>query len=229
METIPELLESISDSDRRVLVSGERTYTASRFRRKVYKTTNFLRYRGIHDGSVVALADVRVPQIVFAFLAVGLLGGRVTFELDREAGTVIGPTPEIEARDFGAATTRIGFGTAPADPSVAYLEREMWSETAHVPPISVDPGRQLFADPDAWTQERAMATADNLADNLDASSVVGIRRSLCPPGTVVAGILAPLLADATILLSPGGRVGTVGVGNEPVPEPDRIEPPTRHQ
>jgi hypothetical protein len=228
METFSALVDSIPDSDRPILRSGGNTYTAKRFRRMVYKTANFLRYRGVHERSSIALADVHTPQTVFSFLGVGLLGGSINFGLDAvvDAHMVIGPTHEVEALDVSETTSLVGFEAPPEDPRIAFFEREIWSETAHLPPGDLDPGRRIFDESSVGTQRCVVSTALDQADSFGSRSMIAVRESFTDRGTPIAGILAPLIADATILLPTGDQTGTIAISSDPAPEPDRIDPTT---
>ncbi|MGM0591491.1 MAG: acetyl-CoA synthetase, partial [Halobacteriota archaeon] len=55
-------------------------------------------------------------------------------------------------------------------------------------------------------------------EGLTDEATVALRAPLSHPGTVVAGVVAPLLAGGTILLSDGDETGDVAVATESPPE-----------
>lgn len=100
----------------------------------------------------------------------------------------------------------LAYGGPPEEPSVAHFEAELWSENPTAPPEPVaadDPA--LRADGETYTHETLLAVADDVVDSygLDTTSRVALSAGLTEPGVLVAGVLAPMVAGATVLLSGG--------------------------
>ncbi|WP_132057511.1 hypothetical protein [Halorussus amylolyticus] len=60
--------------------------------------------------------------------------------------------------------------------------------------------------------------------NLEPGDEVAVRASLADPGTVVAGVLAPLLAGAAMLLPDEGATGDFAVAVGDAPEKTVVRP-----
>jgi len=243
MDRLVEVLESLepgtSEADDGSAVSlraGNRSYDPGRFRQTIYKTGNYLRHCGVHEGAVVEMLPDPAPETVFAMLATWLLGGRVApvppevdgpDAADQRDGTVavrLGPTSELPAQPVEPGCTLLGFGAEPADPSVAYFEREIWSENPFFPETDLPPDRPLFAHDRSTELDILLDRATDAADGFASTDIVAIRTSLLGPGTAVAGLLAPLLAGATILLPADDQVGSVALAEGQAPEPRTISP-----
>jgi len=199
-----------------------RAYDYRRFRTTACKTGNFWRRRGLHAGATVAVADDSEPEAVFAFLGAALLGARTRFgppgEVD--ARIAVAPRETVEDYDLPPGGQRVAYGGPPDDPSVAHFERDVWSENPAFPETAVDPDSvALVAAGEGDAPDREYAHADLLsaartvADDwgLGPGDEVAVRAPLAEPGTVVAGVVAPLVAGAAILLPDGDAVGDYAV------------------
>jgi ferredoxin len=112
------------------------------------------------------------------------------------------------------------------DPSVATFEREVWSENPTAPPDVIDPSETALAAADGtYSHSDLLEAAASVVDDyvLDTDSAVAVRASLARPGTVVAGVLAPLLAGGTILLD-RDATGTLAVTEDAAPEEQVVSP-----
>jgi hypothetical protein len=120
---------------------------------------------------------------------------------------------------------------------VAHFERDVWSENPAFPETPIDPETvALVAGGDVAEEERRLShvnlltTAREVADDwgLEPGYVVAIRAPLAEPGAVVAGVVAPLLEGATILLPAGNgkakseATGDYAVGASDSPESDVV-------
>jgi len=217
MDTVGDLLELSHPDDAPALRAGTREYDYRRFRATAYKTGNYLRHCGVGAGATVAIRDVPDPESVFGFLGAALLGATVRFapEPAVESTVLFAPTETLDEYDVNPGCTRIGYGSEPADPSWAYFEREVWSENPFFPETSVDPESTLVTD---WTQSAAIDAARDVAAALTTEDVVAVRGSRTSPETVIGGLLAPLVAGATVLFPDADQTGTVAVGATDAPE-----------
>jgi len=117
---------------------------------------------------------------------------------------------------------------------VVHFGEEMWSENPTFPPPSVAPGDSLLVTDDRTVaHERALSAAETVVTEhaVAGDSTVALRASLARPGAVVAGVVAPLLAGATVLLPAEGGDGgdehgthAVATPDASVPEGERIDP-----
>lgn len=226
METVGDLLATEGPADAPTLRAGDRAYDRGRFRETVYKTGNYLRQCGVHEGTSVAIVDGPYPEAVVALLGTALHGAQARFVPDPgaaapapiEDAVLLGPTDALDAFDVAPGGDRIAVDDPPSDPTWAYFPREIWSENGFFPDVPIDPTRPLL---EGWPQREAIDAAESTAEALDAVDVVAIRGPLTDPRVAIGGILAPLGAGATILVpvdDEAGTVAVVGEGDPDVPE-----------
>ncbi|MFB6134445.1 MAG: hypothetical protein ABEJ55_05610 [Halanaeroarchaeum sp.] len=225
MDTVVDLLDLPHPDDALALQRGRREYEYRRFRATAYKTGNYLRQCAVREGATVSLHDLPEPETVFGLLGAGLLGGRARFDPDGSvaADVLLGPTAALSDDDPEPGRKRIGFGEKPEDPTVAYFEREVWSENPFFPPSAVE-GDARFLD--GLTQGEALGLARTVSADLSPDDVVAVRGSFADPSTVIGGVLAPLVVGATVLLPADDQEGTVAVGGTNPPESALLEVPS---
>lgn len=218
-----------------------RTYDYARLCTDVWRTAHLLRLRGVHGSATVAVAADPVPETVLAFVGAALLGATTRFvELpsgpdrpvsgdarDRapalDVRALVAPVDRIEAWSLPPGAQRIAYGGPPDDPSVVHFERDVWSENPTEPPDVVDPGTVAFAtDDDSYTHRELLDAARGVVKRLELgpSDCVVVRASVCRPGAVVAGVLAPLAAGASMLFPAEDSVGDCAVGTDPASAPE---------
>lgn len=223
METLYDLVDDLPESTG--LRAPPQSLDCRELRGTAFKTGNFLRQRGVHEGTTVAVADDHAPEAVLAFLGATLLGARVRFGATGEvdARAYVGPTDSLDAVTLSDGGQYVGYGDRPDDPARAYFERDVWSENPAFPPATFDPDTPaLVTDSGEYAHADLLAAANDL--DYDADDVVAIRASLAHPGTVVAGVVAPLLAGATVLFPDGDATGTLAVTDGSAPETRTVSP-----
>ncbi|MFC6614472.1 hypothetical protein ACFQAS_05800 [Halopenitus salinus] len=236
METLADVLARDRRSDDLALVTAdgrERSYRE--VITNAYRGGNALRHEGVRHGSEVGIAPVADLPSVLAFLGAGLLGAHVRFDVpaSRDAGAraLVVPTAEAESLDASPGTRIVAVGDPPEDPRITHWESDVWSENPAFPPTDLDPDDPLVVStaPDAdrgegrsVTHGEALSASASLVERygLDPDSRVVVRDSLARPGTVVAGLIAPLTCGATIVLRPPGDEasesdGDVSIGEGP--------------
>jgi hypothetical protein len=253
MDALGDLVARSRRSEESALLAPRenRTYDYHRFCTTAWKTGNFWRRRGVHDEATVAVADDPEPEAVFAFFGAALLGAKTRFGLpdpadaatssdttatdadDLDARIAVAPCDEIDDYEVPPGTQRVGYGGPPDDPSVAHFERDVWSENPSFPETPIDPETVVLVvagdDQREFSHADLLSAAREVADvwDLESGDEVAVRAPLAEPGTVAAGIVAPLLAGAAILLPDEGSVGDFGVvsksNEESVPESEVIE------
>lgn len=244
MRTVNDVLSSIS-AEPTVLSTGKREYDGTRFIETVYKTGNYLRYSGVHSGAVVELVPVRAPETIFALLGTALLEGQVAFDgewtakrsttgerTDREGPgdeegptAIVGPTDTLEKAAIPAGSTAIGFGDPPTDPAMAYFEREVWSENPFFPETDPDPTRAFLTSGGSIHDFASILEwASNVAQYFDPRDRVAMRAPIGIAGSIVAGVIAPLVAHAMILLPDEADRGTVAISTGTPPEERVVDP-----
>jgi hypothetical protein len=224
MDTVADVVESLDDPDRSVVHAG-RVYDAREFRSQVYKTGNALRHSGVREDVTVAVLDAPEPPALLTFLGASLLGATTVFDPDPvvEARVLAGPTGELGGYDLPPGGQRVAWGEPPVNPSWTYFERDVWSENPAFPEPSVTEETELLP---GLTHGEAVDAAAEIAAEFDVDDEVALRAPLAEAGVIVAGIIAPLLAGASILLPEAGETGTVAVtgSDADVPEERVVAP-----
>ncbi|RBI61239.1 hypothetical protein DMJ13_16090 [halophilic archaeon] len=247
MDTLGDLVarERRSD-DPALLVPGDsaREFDYHRFCTTAWKTGNYLRRLGVRaseerpsddaadpSGATVAIVPARAPEAVLALLGTALLGARVRFAPPRDvpARVLVAPGDRIGEYDLPPGGQRIAFREEADDPAVSWFGESVWSENPAFPPTPVSPGAPALTDGDRDHSHAALlAAAETVAEewNLEPGDAVAVRASLADPRAVVAGVLAPLLAGAAILLPDGRSTGAFAVvaDGDDAPEDDALSP-----
>jgi acyl-CoA synthetase (AMP-forming)/AMP-acid ligase II len=210
MDVLGDLVARSRRSDAPALLAPAlgRTYDYRRLCTNAWKVGNFLRHLGVRSGRTVALADDPAPEPVLSLFGGALLGASVRFDppTDRpvDARALVVPFDRVAAYEVPPGTQRVAYGDAPEDPSVAYFERDVWSENPTEPPDRVAPGTTLLRTADAtYTHRRVLAAAREVVDRWDltAEDRVAVRAPLARPGAVVAGVVAPVLVGGSTVLA----------------------------
>ncbi|UPM44026.1 AMP-binding protein [Halocatena salina] len=188
--------------------ANDHQYDYRRFCTTVWKVGNLLHHFGVRSGTPVVIAGDRQPEPVLSVLATAMLGGVVRFgsEATTEAKVIVAPTPDLEP-NCPPGTHRIGYGERPDDPGDTFFEQDVWRENPTEPPATVDPDAPVLqAGETIYTHRALLNSAQSVVDRqkLTADSTVAVRAPLERPETIVAGIIAPLVAGATILLPDDG-------------------------
>ncbi|WP_416839772.1 acetyl-CoA synthetase [Haloferax sp. DFSO52] len=230
MDVIGDLMARDRRSDSLALqVDGPgRTYTYYDFITTSYKAGNVLRYLGVRKGARVAVEPVALPEPILTFVGAAQLGAQTVFDPTADARAVLVDVARESEFDLPPGRKLAVYNGPPDSPSTTHWEKEVWSENPAVHPEIVEPGDvALVADGHEYTHGDLLTAAQQVVSEygLDADDTVVIRSSLSHPGTVVAGILAPLLAGGTIRVPDGDAPidDAVAVGDS-VPEARSISP-----
>jgi len=195
------------------------SYSYETFCTNCWKTGNLLRHYGVRSGATVAVdsGDSMTQPPILACFGASLLGA--TVQLDpatrTDAKALLAPGSRMDNYDASPGTKQLVYGDVPEDPSYGHFEAEMWSENPTEPPDVVEPSASLLAtDGGTVTHGAAIEAANRVVaeHGLDDTDEVALRASLAHPGTVVAGLLAPISAGGTVLLDLEAT-GTVAVGD----------------
>jgi len=232
METIADLVATAGRREGTVIDAPDRAvaYSYPEFAANSFRAGNLLGHYGVHPGSTVtvgvgpkensggAAGDglSGVPDAAEPLLAI-LGGGSIGAVVD------VTPDPPIDSRalvgpawwdcEITPRCSQLAYGGPPTEATVAHFEAELWSENAVRPPETVDAAAQaLRADGETYTHEELVSTATALIGEygLDESSRVALSVPLTGPGAIVAGVLAPIAAGATILLPGTQTTGEPG-------------------
>jgi acyl-CoA synthetase (AMP-forming)/AMP-acid ligase II len=206
MDVVGDLVARERRSDEPVVHRpGGPSYTAATFNTEAWKAASLLRYHGVGPERTVSIADDADAQALLALFGAALLEAPVTFGPESAVTPRVRVEPATEERAIPLApeTKRVVYGGAPTDPAAVHFERDRWSENPTEPPREVDPASTLLETPAGTYTHAAVLSATR---RLVAQSPIGtagdvlIAAPLSHPGTVVAGVLAPLLAGTPIRL-----------------------------
>ncbi len=190
--------------DPALAVPGAGEYDYHRLCTTTWKTGNFFRHLGVHEGVTVGIRATPAAQPILGFLGATLLGASVHFDppSETDARVLLAPTESVSEYELPPGGQYVAYGDAPSDPTVSHFETDVWSENPVFPDTPLPP------ETVALTGERAMSHADLLDAgtavatewNLEPGDSVAIRAPLSDPRTITAGLVAPLLVGGECVL-----------------------------
>ena len=243
MQTIGDLVAEAREREGTIFESAERStaFSYRDFCTNAWKAGNLFRHYGVRGGARVAVvagpkaptADDEpgwlgeTPESFLALLGAALDGAIVDPDPPSavEAKVLVTPNAWMDEYERGPGTKPIAYGGPPEDPRVAHFEREAWSENPVRPPgefgardplLAVD---ALYGHGDLLAASRRVVAEYDLTDDDE----VALRAPVTEPGTIVAGLLAPMRVGATVLLG-DGATGTVAVADGEAPEERVVDP-----
>ncbi len=235
--TVDDLLTREQRDDRTALVDATgREYDHHWLCTTAWKAGNFLRHAGVRNGVTVGIVGDG-PLALEAFFGTTLLEGRAQFDpqtdLDErdDVRALVAPVDALDRYALPRGAQQVGYGDKPAQPDVHHFDAGLWSENPSFPPLDIDPETELLTDGDrTGTHQTVLAAARDVIDEYDLQrgDRVVVRASLADPRTVVAGVIAPLLAKSAIVLTDEAAEsaddrGTYAVSGGSVPERQRID------
>lgn len=245
MQNIGDLVAAGREREGTVFEPAERStpFSYHDFCTNAWKVGNLLRHYGVREGARVAIvagpkaptADDQPgwiresPDALQAFLGAALDGAVV--DLDPagavESKVFIAPSDWVDDYQRGPGTKPIAYGGPPADPTIAHLEREAWSENPLQPPGEFGPADPVLAADETYTHGDLLAASRRVVAEYDltAGDRVSLKAPVTEPGTLVAGLLAPMRVGSTVLLG-DGETGTIAIAETDgeVPEERVIRP-----
>lgn len=214
----------------------DRTYSYRDALTTAWKSGNFLRHlgvRGVSEApaervSTVEVATDPLPEPVFTFLGAAGLGARTVFDprADGRARVTVVGVDDADRYDPPPGSKLVVYGGAPDSPAVDHWEQEVWSENPRAHPALVDSDDTVLVAGDARHSHGAVLDAARSVvseTDLAPGDRVAVRANLGDPRVVVAGVVAPLCAGATVVFPDDEERGEYTVGEGP--EPTRIPLP----
>lgn len=216
MDTIGEVLAAARDREGVAFDAPGRTtgYTFRDFCTGAWKAGNLLRHYGVRaEATVAVVAGPKAPgpedklgrlgaaaDPLLAALGATLVGATVDLDPDNsaEATALVTPVAWLDRYDPGPGCTRLAYGEQPAAPDVVHFERERWSENPVEPPDRPTPDTVALVDGQTHADLLGRAQDVVAAAGLAAGNRVSHRGPVTAE-TVAPGLLAPLVAGATIL------------------------------
>lgn len=202
-------------------------YDYYQFCTTAHKTGNFFSHHGIREGETVAVVASESGAPVLSLFGAALLGGRVRFDPPREvdARALVAPAGAIEGYELPTGAARLAYDGEVDDPAIESFGESVWSENPFCPtPPGIGSGTPFLASDDGeYTHGELLAATEQVVaeSGLGAGDEVAIRAPLSRPGTVVAGVLAPLSVGGTITFPGAEGEGDVAVAADGVDAPER--------
>lgn len=196
-----------------------------------HKAANFLHYLGTRADHRVVVAPEQRPQPVLSFFGAALIGAVTDVTPPAEAnepGRVVVVSDDgyddldLERPDY---TTVVVYGDDPEESGVHHWETDVWSENPESPAAAIDPDTPALAALGRDHDHGALLSgAQRVVDatNLQEDDTVAVRGPLSDSRTITAGIIAPLMAGATIVFPDEETEADIAIG-EDGPEPRRVE------
>ncbi|WP_306460008.1 class I adenylate-forming enzyme family protein, partial [Halococcus hamelinensis] len=231
MDTLRGLLARERRNDRLALRDDRtgREYDTHRLLTNAWKVSNLLHQCGVRAGHTVGLVG-RTPEAVLAFLATASLGAVVRFDPsdENDLRAVVAPTDDLDRFDLPPGSTPVAYGAEPDDPGARYFERDVWSQNPTLAPSAVATDDPVLTADASFSHADLLDGAERAVERvgMDAGRTVAVRAPLALAGTVAAGLVAPLLTDATVVFPDSDTVADVAVSIDPAPEEAVCDPTT---
>lgn len=218
METLADVVARGRERDGTVVDAPDRAapYSYREFCTNAWKAGNLLRHYGVRRDGTLALvvgpkspAPDDEPGVLGPAAAplLALFGGAAvgaTVDLTPESPVVaralVAPDVWLDRYEVEPGCSRLAYGGPPETADVAHFERELWSENPIEPPDEVSPEAVVRIGGERYTHRALLEAASAVVDDysLEAGDSVGLDAPLTRPGTLVAGLLAPLTVGAAI-------------------------------
>lgn len=244
METVPELLAETREREGDAFRAPERAAPVSTAEAvaSAWQMGNLVRHYGVRPGERVAVvagpttpnqtADPGQvgagPVAVLSVLGALVAGGVLDLDPPRavDATVLVAPAAWLDRYEPGPGTTALAYGSEPEPADVVHLEREAWSENSTPPPATLHPTTDAVADDRVYAHGDLLALARGVAleETLEAADGVALAAPLTGVRTLIAGVLAPLVAGVPIAL--GDPDATVAVATGETAAERRIDPAT---
>jgi len=223
MQLLSELVAAGREREGVLFSTPERSapYSYRDFCTNVWKGGNLMRHYGVREAMVVAIVvGPKNPTD----------GDEPGYLRDCPDGllAVLAATLDGAVVDLAPGTKALAYGGPSDDPTVAGFERELWSENPLQPPGERAPDDPALRDDEGtYTHGEVLAASERVVEAyaIDAETTVAFRAPATSVGAVVAGLLAPMRAGATVRFGDdtASDVAVAGVDVD-VPEKTVVRP-----
>jgi len=244
MQALGDLVAAAREREGVLFTAPDRTapYSYHDFATNAWKAGNLLRHYGVRTGTRVAVVagpkeptegdePGRLrdgPDALLAFLGATLDGAVVDPDPPGavDATALVAPAGWLDRYELGPGTKALAYGGPVEDPTVAGFERELWSENPLAPPGAVGPTDDALATDAVYSHGDLLAASEWVVTQweLDEDTAVALRAPVTSAGAIVAGLLAPMRAGATVRLSGDEPADVAVAADEDVPEKRVITP-----
>jgi len=245
MQVLGELVAAGRERDGMLFSTPERSapYSYREFCTNVWKGGNLMRHYGVRSGMAVAvvvgpknptegdepgyLRDA--PDGLLAVLAATLDGAVADLDppSEIEATALVAPAAWLDRYELAPGTKALAYGGPSDDPTVVGFERELWSENRLQPPGEVGPDDPAIADSGGtYAHSELLRAGERVVGeyDIDAETTVALRAPVTSAGAVVAGLLAPMQAGATVRFGDDAASDVAVADGDDVPENRVVRP-----
>jgi hypothetical protein len=228
MNTLGDLVARKRRSDAPALsVPDSRGYDYHRLCTTSWKTGNLFRHLGVRDGVAVGIHTSPAAQPVLGFFGAVLLGASVRFDppTETDARVLLAPGNSVEEYELPPGGQYVSYGDSVPDPTVSHFETDVWSENPVFPETPLPPETVALSGDREISHADLLDTGNTVASDwgLESGDSVAVRAPYADPRTVAAGLVAPLLVGAEIVLD-ADRTADVAVSDSSAPEPSVLAP-----
>jgi len=233
MQVLADLVAAGREREGVLFTTPERSapYSYRDFCTNVWKGGNLMRHYGVRNGMSVAVvvgpknpADGDEPGVLrdcpdglLAILAATLDGAVAQLNPSEavDATALVAPAAWLDRYELAPGTKAVAYGGPSDDPTVAAFERELWSENPLQPPGELAPDDPAVDDGETHTHGALLSASERVVDeyDIDGETTVALRAPVTTAGALVAGVLAPMVAGATVRFG-GTKGGDVTVASE---------------
>jgi len=238
MQNIGDLVAEGREREGSLFEPAERAtpFSYRDFCTNAWKVGNLLRHYGVREGAGSPSSPDQRPRgrrTNRAGSASHPTRSRRSWALPSTAPSSTWTRPAPSSRRYSSHRTP-GWTTTSAGPARSPSPTAARRRTRGSPTSNAKPGARTLQPPGEFGPENAVLAADRTYTHgdllaashrvvaeydLTAEDRIALRAPVTEPGTIVAGLLAPMRAGATVLLG-NGETGTVAVAAEDVEAPE---------
>lgn len=225
MDSVGDVITQDHWGRRTALRTDGRVYSHHDLYVSAHRVESFLSYLGV-EGDYVDVYPELAPEPILTFFAAAYSGAVTDFDPPSEdAQAVLVPVDKEDEIDQRSGLKIIAYGGDSAREGTYRWNPDLFvasTASGHVHPARSDTA--LRVEGQEYSHGEILDAAERIADeyDIDEETEVAVRAPIGNPGTITAGIVAPLMKGGSVLLETDD-LGDIGVG-EKVNDPVGIDP-----
>lgn len=225
MDVVGDIVSGRS-SRRPAIRAPGRVYSHHDLYTSTAQARNLLEYLGASGGAHVEIEPELRPETVIAFFGATGLGAIADLTPTGDAPVVVTRADREPEYDLDPGRKLVVYDGVPPGPEQFEWELDVWSQSPEPSAdLNVARGDAALATADrTYSHGDLLDAAERLVDEheMTEDTEVAVRAPIGNPGTVAAGVVAPIMAGGTILFPAADDLGDIGIGTE-VAEPVEID------
>lgn len=206
-----------------------RVYTHHDLYTSVRKVATFFAYFGAGSGGHVDIEPEAQPETVLALLGATRVGAVANLTPTGEGQIIVTPADKEDQYELAPGQNGIVYDGYPNSPGFVEWELDVWDGSARTGPrLETARGDAALRTKDrTYSHGELLDAADRVIEeyDVDEDTEVAIRAPMGNPGTIAAGVVAPLKVGGTVVFPATDDLGDIGVGFG-VAEPVEVDPTT---